>query len=195
MLADINLLPKKERKSYAFLAASAVVALVFTGVLSIMLWQIQSVKAEKEAVRERVEDVRNLRLEAEKHAASGGSASSAAMLQEAVGWAESSRLPTVFFLEHITSLLPERGYLMKFDYKEETHSVTLIAQFDTNRESAYFLNRLKGSSYVMSAELLTLASLKLEEEPDSGLPRYLGEYKLLLNTLEIQQAALEGEQP
>ncbi len=196
MLADINLLPKKERTSHAFLIAAAILAVLLILACSWMYWEIHSVKAEQETVRAQVEAVQKQRIKAEEAINAGGSGNAAVLLQQGVEWAEANRLPTVFFLEHVTGLLPERGFLMNVDYEEQTRTVNLIVQFDTDRETAYFLNRLKQSSYINKAELIALAAEKLEEEKtESGLPRYLAEYKLTLNVDEIQRAAYEEGTP
>jgi hypothetical protein len=58
-------------------------------------------------------------------------------------------------MQHLTALLPERGFIQSFGYTE-TGTVTISVQFDNPREAAYFLDSMNKSDWIDKASLSSL---------------------------------------
>ncbi|MEM5015835.1 PilN domain-containing protein [Metabacillus indicus] len=198
MLADINLLPKKDPRNVAnatLYILLAFIAVIFAGLFIIQLTSANGEKAElkSQAVA--------LQSEYEKLAAEKGtksnSSSSVSALQSAVEYADGVSLDSVPVVKELADKLPERGFFKTFSYND-AGELTLSVQFDTNREAAYYLARLKESAYFTKADLISITSVKEEgtEAPEGeesgGLPRSEAQYILTLNPDYLQ--AESGEQ-
>jgi hypothetical protein len=70
-------------------------------------------------------------------------------------------------MQHLTSLLPERGFIQSFGYTE-SGAVTLTVQFDSAREAAYFLNSLNHSKWIEEASLNSLAAAETNTETNTN---------------------------
>ncbi|WP_409251519.1 PilN domain-containing protein [Bacillus sp. SCS-153A] len=192
MLIDINLLPQKERKRrlpvYIGLAA-LILTLLGTGFLLIHTHLSQQ---ELENITKNLEMKKEYRLQQEIAVNNIESSDGVEQLHTAVQWAEQYPIDTVPVLEHLTSLLPERGFFRQFSYTEDG-MVNLNVQFDTSRQAAYFLNDLKNSDWISEAKLTSLLTSLSEADEgifvlpeDQLMPRYLGQYEVLLNQAFIK---------
>ncbi|OCA91258.1 hypothetical protein A8F94_05200 [Bacillus sp. FJAT-27225] len=208
MLIDINLLPKKKRKSGSLVAVSLIFTVLFFAAGGFLYWQSSSLKIDIAAVDNRLETTKKLQEIEEKKATEVTAADSVAKLEQSVTWAEDYAIPSVPVMKEFTSLLPERGFIQTFAY-QETGVVTLSVQFDTTREAAYFLNRLNGSGWVTEATLSSLAATQTVGEQQTAesttvnvnnekkkdiLPRYQGQFEIKLNKDSVKAAILEQEE-
>jgi type IV pilus assembly protein PilN len=75
---------------------------------------------------------------------------------------------TVPILRELSSLIPERGFFKAYSYNDAGEQ-TLTVQFDTNREAAYYLGRLKNSFYFTEADLNSLSAVTEEVSPEISL--------------------------
>src|SRR5690606_1035848 len=112
-------------------------------------------------------------------------------LQATVEWAEGYQFDTIPLLEELVSLLPARGFFQTFSYTG-LDQAQLVVQFDSSRESAYYLAQLKASELLAFATLDNVATEILEEEGEDGeietvtnAPRYLATYTLLFQDERI----------
>lgn len=161
MLVEINLLPQKEPKKFNIIYLTSIVAvLVLIG--GIYFWQIQSVKSDLEAVDSQIAVTKKLADKQQQNASQAQVASSAGVLKSAVDWAKNYPIQTVPVMRHLTSLLPERGFIQSFAYTE-AGTVTLSVQFDSAREAAYFLDNLKDSKWIADASLNSLTAVESKE--------------------------------
>ncbi len=161
MLVEINLLPQKEPKKFNIIYLSSIVAaLVLIG--GVYLWQIQSVKSDVEAVDSQIAVTKKLADKQQQNANQAQVASSAGLLKSAVEWVKNYPIQTIPVMRHLTSLLPERGFIQSFAYTE-AGTVTLSVQFDSAREAAYFLENLKESSWIADASLNSLSAVEKKE--------------------------------
>lgn len=161
MLVEINLLPQKEPKKFNIIYLTSIVAvLVLIG--GIYFWQIQSVKSDLEAVDSQIAVTKKLADKQQQNANQAQVASSAGTLKSAVEWAKNYPIQTVPVMRHLTSLLPERGFIQSFAYTE-AGTVTLSVQFDSAREAAYFLDNLKESKWIADASLSSLTAVESKE--------------------------------
>ncbi|WP_456273876.1 PilN domain-containing protein [Bacillus sp. AK031] len=187
MLIDINLLPKKERKRRlpVYIAFGALI-LTLLGAAFLLL-QTQLSQNELDNLAKDLEMKKEYRLQQETAINSIESSDGLEQLQTAVEWAEQYPIETVPVLEHLTSLLPERGFFRQFSYTEDGR-INLNVQFDTSRQAAYFLNDLKNSKWIGEAKLVSVETAQSNTSSetvilteDKVMPRYMGQYEIALN--------------
>lgn len=187
MLIDINLLPQKERKRrMPVYIAIAVLSITILGTAFLLVYT-QLSHQELENITKDLEMKKEFRLQQEITVNNIESSDGLEQLHTAVQWAEQYPIDTVPVLEHLTSLLPERGFFRQFNYTEDG-MINLNVQFDTSRQAAYFLNDLKNSNWISEAKLTSLETSQgqIEEDlvvlpEDKLMPRYLGQYEISLN--------------
>ncbi|MEH7254090.1 hypothetical protein V7111_18375 [Neobacillus niacini] len=164
MLVEINLLPQKEQRSKGFIFTLIGMGVFFLLVAGFYGWQIQSTKTDIANLDKQIEMTQKIAEAEQKNVHSSESAMSVSLLKNAVEWANSYPIQTIPVMQHLTSLLPERGFIQSFGYTE-AGTVSLAVQFDSAREAAYFLNSLNESEWIDEAGL---SSLNAEEkEADS----------------------------
>lgn len=178
MLVDINLLPEKERERSTLLIAALIVigaAILFWAVLFILSlslskeaarteMQITALHASQEAIREDIQPSTNAD-EREK-------------LASTVKWAEANRFDTLPLLREMIALLPQRGFFVSFEFTAP-HESTVIVQFDSKSDAAYYLTRIESSTVVSSATMESLVAESLDEETDlATLPRFEATYHI-----------------
>ncbi len=131
---------------------------------------------------------------------SNASETSAEQLRQAAAWSQARRLPASPILEHLVSLLPDRGFFQAMSYtSDETMNLTI--QFDTSRQGAYYLAQLKESDWIESASILQMDTSVDETEEDAkkileltdGLPRYLVQYEIIFNEQAVLQKLEEAK--
>jgi Tfp pilus assembly protein PilN len=160
MLVEINLLPQKERAKKGFLLTLSGMLVLFLMLGGFYFWQIQSVKTDIANLDKQITMTKKITEAEQTNGQSNESAMSVSLLKNAVEWANSYPIQTIPVMQHLTSLLPERGFIQSFGYTE-AGTVTLSVQFDSAREAAYFLDSLHGSEWIEEA---SLSSLNAEEK-------------------------------
>ncbi|MCG7336984.1 fimbrial assembly protein [Sporosarcina sp. ACRSM] len=179
MLVDINLLPEKERERSSLLVAALAIigAAVLFWVVFFMITnnltketvtleqQLESVQASQEAIRS---DIRRSESEDSKK-----------QLALTVEWAEAYQYDTVPLLHDLIQLLPKRGFFQSFDFTSP-HLASVVVQFDTKPDAAYYFARLEASSSISN---VTLESVTVADDSEGGnatdlLPRYIATYSL-----------------
>ncbi|WNS81818.1 hypothetical protein RRU94_13730 [Domibacillus sp. DTU_2020_1001157_1_SI_ALB_TIR_016] len=201
MLIDINLLPAKRKKNIPLfvwlLTGAAVLAAGLALFAAVHIKQGQVERAEKElAAQQQLREA----LEQAAQNASSGTQTSADQLQQAAEWSQTRRLPASPILEHLVSLLPERGFFQAISYVSD-EAMNLTVQFDTSREGAYYLAELKDSEWVESASILQVDTSVDETEEEAkqileltdGLPRYLVQYEIVFNRQAVLQKVEEAK--
>ncbi|EDL64690.1 PilN domain-containing protein [Bacillus sp. SG-1] len=201
MLIDINLLPQKERKRRmpVYIAIAALTLTILGTAFLLVFTQLSH--QELENITKNLEMKKEFRLQQETTVNTIESSDGLEQLHTAVQWAEQYPIDTVPVLEHLTSLLPERGFFRQFNYTEDG-MINLNVQFDTSRQAAYYLNDLKHSDWISEAKLTSLETSQgqMEEDlvvlpEDKLMPRYLGQYEISLNQSFIKselQSESEG---
>ncbi|OES44233.1 hypothetical protein [Domibacillus iocasae] len=201
MQIEINLLPQKEKKRtpiWLFFLAAALCTLA-AGFLFFCIYMKQN---ELELLEQRLAQTVELRTTLEGSAEQNEAASSVEHLNQAANWARQEQLPVTPILDHFIERLPDRGFFQSFSYLSD-ESLTLLVQFDTSREAAYYLAELHESQWVSSARLRTVetsleeAEAKTQEavEAKNALPRYLAEYEIIMDRSSVESALKESERP
>lgn len=166
MLVDINLLPQKKPKRYSFIItlSSLLVLIVLVG--GFYFWKTQTIKDEINSIEGQISVTQKVTEKENQNSEIAASAGSVSKLKSAIQWANDYPIRTVPVMQHLTSLLPERGFILSFGYTE-TGAVSLSVQFDTAREAAYFLDSLNHSNWVEEASLSSLSAAQSKSETDA----------------------------
>ncbi|MFD1781125.1 PilN domain-containing protein [Fredinandcohnia salidurans] len=163
MLVDINLLPRKEFKNRAKLLLLLIILCVaIIGFLFIFL-QYKKATSLEENLENQIATLQEKRAAEEQKYASADHSNNVINLERTVEWADGYFVVTVPILNHLTKLLPERGFVQNFSYTEDG-IVSLEVQFDTNTENAHYLALLTESPFIDSARLLTVSTTPITEE-------------------------------
>ncbi|WP_046173966.1 hypothetical protein [Domibacillus indicus] len=195
MLIDINLLPAKKKKSVPFFVW-LIIGLLLLGAGAALFAAVNIKQGQLERAEQELATQQQLRETLEGAALSSNTASetSADQLRQAVEWSQVRRLPASPILQHLVSLLPERGFFLAMSYTSE-ETMNLTVQFDTSRQGAFYLSQLKSSDWIEKAAILQLDTSVDETEEEAkkileltdGLPRYLVQYEIVFN----EQAVLK----
>jgi Tfp pilus assembly protein PilN len=168
MLVEINLLPQKEPRKKSFFIIVAALAVIFLSLGTFYILQIQSTKSDIANLDTQIKMTKDLAAIEEKNANKNESEMSITLLKGAVEWANSYPIKTIPVMQHLTELLPERGFIQTFGYTE-AGTVTISVQFDSAREAAYFLDNLNESEWIDDANLSSLTA-KEQEKTDETAP-------------------------
>ncbi|PLS16860.1 hypothetical protein CVD28_14485 [Bacillus sp. M6-12] len=215
MLVEINLLPKKERKKAGYFLLILLLSLLMLGAIGLVYWQYSNQNNEIETLENQIQTTKQIIASEEQKLIEQEDTDSVAELNRMVKWAETYPIETVRVLRHLISLLPERGFFLTFDYKEDS-VVGLSVQFDTSVEAAYYLKKLTDSEWVLNASMVSLTTAAAQNESseqnvnetviipgkstneaklpnDPYLPRYVGQYEIHLDNEFIKETASKEE--
>jgi preprotein translocase subunit YajC len=154
MLIEINLLPQKEPRKFNLIIFIILISLIVM-ISSFYIWQIQSTKNNVKEVDRQIETIKEISAKEAENAQQDQSIMSVSVLKNAVEWANTYPIQTIPVMQHLTALLPERGFIQSFGYTE-TGTVTISVQFDNPREAAYFLDSLNKSDWIGKVSLSSL---------------------------------------
>ncbi|WP_066365578.1 PilN domain-containing protein [Neobacillus fumarioli] len=157
MLVEINLLPEKEpKKVRLWLLASGFAALfLLFGVYFYI--QAHSVQTSIESVEKQISIIKKLEATAGSQSANSADHTAASQLKAAVDWAKNYPIQTIPVMNHLTALLPERGFIRSFTYSD-SGDIKISVQFDTPNDAAYFLDNLNSAKWVKEAALSSLTA-------------------------------------
>ncbi|PLR75504.1 fimbrial assembly protein [Bacillus sp. V3-13] len=209
MLADINLLPKKEPRNKTAAILLAVAAAVLITGIAVFYWQLEVRKQNLESIENQLRLTNDI-IEVEgKKLADHQSVHSVEKLETAITRAGDQRVNTVYLLQELTRLLPERGFITEFAIDQE-YLIKQVVQFDTKSEAAYYLNALVNIDWVKEAivketkagdwEVLNNNTGVSDEElveigKKEYLPRYYAEYEVKLDIPALKKAYSEAAGP
>ncbi len=165
MLVDINLLPEKQKKKYSVISIIALLLVCAALVAIFLFYQYEQVRQQANIVQKQIQDTKMLRLMKEQKLTEYTSSSAVSELDGAISWTEDLPIPTVFLIRHLSGLLPERGFVLNFNYNDDGN-VNLTVQFDTSQEAAYYLKSLKDSAYIEGINLSSIITSVADDNPD-----------------------------
>ena len=157
MLVEINLLPQKEPKKTGFIVSLSCLVALLLMVGSYYLWQTNSTKSDIASLDRQITMTKRIADKENKSTQTVEATSSVSQLKSAIDWAKDYPIQTIPVMRHLTSLLPERGFIQNFAYTE-AGTVSLTVQFDSAREAAYFLDNLNESKWIEEASLNSLST-------------------------------------
>jgi hypothetical protein len=201
MLVEINLLPRKEQKKVGLIVGLAVLVVLFLLASIIYYLQIHTTKASIESVNNQITQTQ--KLEAALQNKQGASSNSVNQLKSAIDWADQNRIETIPVMQHLTALLPDRGFIQTFTYNE-SGTVSISVQFDTPTEAAGYLNSLNHSSLIEKGSLKSLnvssdsnstntntansSTTTTVDSNTTNLPRYTGQFDIQFNKDSVKKA-------
>jgi Tfp pilus assembly protein PilN len=167
MLVEINLLPEREPRKFAFvLILTSLIALILI-VSGFYIWQIQTTKSDIASVDRQISMTRKIAAKESTKTNTTQPTNSVGQLESAIKWAKDYPVQTIPVMRQLTSLLPERGFIQSFGYTE-AGTVSLTVQFDSTREAAYFLNSLNNSEWIKEASLNSLTAAATSDTNSTG---------------------------
>ncbi|WP_066257924.1 PilN domain-containing protein [Neobacillus drentensis] len=162
MLVEINLLPQKEPKKIGFIITLSCLVALLLLVGAFYLWQTNAVKSTIASLDRQISMTKKIAEKENKSTETAVATSSVNQLKSAIEWANEYPIQTIPVMRHLTSLLPERGFIQNFAYTE-SGTISLTVQFDSAREAAYFLDNLNESKWIEEASLSSLTAAATAE--------------------------------
>lgn len=196
MQVEINLLPRSSEKNITLRRVLVAFLLLSLLVIAVIHFWGKFYETKLEAVDKQLASAQSLILAEEEKVKENDAVDSVTTLQQAVSWADDYPIDTVKLMQQLISLLPERGFIQFFSFSED--ELLLKVQFDTNRDSAYYLNSLTEADWIVDAQLVKLAadasgSDSVEDKEADELlnaefvPRYLAEYEITINRSKVKR--------
>jgi type IV pilus assembly protein PilN len=195
MLVEINLLPQKQRKRSTTIRIVLLLGVLLLVCTLLFMWQVKRFEKEISGLEANIASSQES-INALQENVNAASTNSYVELSNAVEWSENHPIKSVDVLRHLTSLLPERGFILNYAYTE-TGTITLTVQFDTKKEAAFYLKWLNDSEWIKEVKLSNLSSSQIGEsqvgtadtqiDEESYLPRYTGNFDLTLNSEKIRE--------
>lgn len=192
MLIEINLLPKKEKKNFSLPIVITLLASVLILTTGVLYYYTNTLKTKAELLNANIIRIdESLKLEQEQ-IQQVQATNSVLELKKAVEWAKTYPIKSVPVLQHLTSLLPERGFIQQYTYSQDG-KVGLTVQFDTSREAAYFLSWLKESEWIAEANILSLSTGSTNLSTNDSIPRYIGQFEITIAREKVRELINQGE--
>ncbi|MDP4084555.1 MAG: hypothetical protein Q8934_08045 [Bacillota bacterium] len=155
MLVEINLLPKNEPKKFGFILVFSLIILLAMLTATFYIWQIHLTKTNIQSTENQISLIQKVTDNQSKQASAAVSTNSVDQLKNGIKVMNNLRIPTIPVMRHLTSLLPQRGFIQSFQYAD-TGTLTLTVQFDSESEAANYLDWLNHSKWIEDAILTSL---------------------------------------
>ncbi|MFS0861728.1 PilN domain-containing protein [Fredinandcohnia sp. 179-A 10B2 NHS] len=170
MLVEVNLLPRKEFKNRAIFLIVTLILIVVLGGGFYSYTVYNKVQSTDKSLSTQIAAVQEQRATEEKKFSADQESTNVINLEKTVKWADDYFVETVPLLNHLSGLLPERGFIQAFSYVEDG-IVSLVIQFDTNTEIAHYIASLNASEYIDETKLNSVVtSSPVEEEETTEQP-------------------------
>ncbi|MFT4412798.1 hypothetical protein ACLM5H_02955 [Fredinandcohnia humi] len=191
MLVEINLLPSKPKRNVATFTIIGIISVLLLIGTTILLLRYFHLLNEKEREEAKLNQIRQSIAAIEETIGEYETSTSYVKLKDTIIWLEGYPIKTVPFLQHITSLLPERGFIENIEFAQNGRVFTRV-RFDTNREVAYYIKLLSDSPLLTSVNLQGIETSAVGELEDS-VPRSIASIELLIDkeALKAYQKELE----
>lgn len=199
-MVEINLLGEKEKRNIAPLIMGAIILIISVG-LSVYGYMLdQAYSTQLSTLEQSLQSTKQLNDIYEQKLSQGQTTSTVDDLKATIEWVKTFPTPTVYLIEHLTSLLPGRGFIINFSYSDEG-TLNLTVQTDTNREIAYFLKYLNESPYFTDVNLNSITTNPIATVGENSntentitafenkeyVPRYIGLFQLKVDKEAIKQ--------
>ncbi|MFC4620163.1 PilN domain-containing protein [Camelliibacillus cellulosilyticus] len=185
MLAEINLLPRKDKPRigplffYAILVGFCLAAIAVTSFLYIDAHhRLSQANHQLETARHAREKLGLGQMTNADQASDG--------YQQAVRAVQGKSESTVFLIDQFTKMLPDHGRIIGYDY-QEGRGINLNASFDTLGAVSLYLKRLTDAENVASAKILKVDS------DDGAAPTRVAHFQITINDGAVKKRLAEGE--
>ncbi|WP_175639836.1 hypothetical protein [Metabacillus schmidteae] len=190
MLAEINLLPQKQQRNYTNILVLLMIAIILLVGTLVILMMVKQKNEQITQLQQEYQQVQQQTAALQQQASQDDSSKAVAELEKAIEWSKEYPIDFVPLLNELTKKLPEKGYFYSLEYGENA-SLHLLVQFESSREAAYYLKRLKDSDVMNEVRLVTVEAVPLEDQEDT-VPRYLATYELSIDRNAVK--AFEKEE-
>ncbi|WP_064092509.1 hypothetical protein [Rossellomorea aquimaris] len=194
-LIDINLLSEKKKRTPLFLYSAGILLLLFFITLLFLMISLHSIRNETERTQVSLSQTKQLVQLQQEKIIDSQSSNGIRDLQETVKRMETYPIETIPLLNELISLLPQRGFIQTFEYRDR-QVINFTVQFDASREAAYYLERMKGMNWITEAEIQEITTEEIISEEaaleEAILPRYVVQYELTLNSIKLQELKEES---
>ncbi|MDQ0298682.1 Tfp pilus assembly protein PilN [Salibacterium salarium] len=193
MIADINLLPEKEKKDGTWLVVFSVLLVLLVMVYVSTQFMIAK---EEEAVATLEEEQQALSSEIQAEQSRQGEEGEIADLQQAANTIHNTIVPASSLLERMTASLPDGGYITAIDYAYPS-LLNVTVQVNEVNEAADLQHTLQEEESFSNVSMVSVNySDPLEENPErfheeERIPRYKAVFEMNVEGRELRQS---GEQ-
>ncbi|MBB6445869.1 PilN domain-containing protein [Bacillus benzoevorans] len=203
MLVEINLLPQKNSKSKLIFVMIGIIIFLFVATSAFFVWQINAKEAKLSETQNQLDTKLAMIEQKNQQLKEYNASTSVQELEQAIKWADTQSFDSVFLLDQLTKMLPERGFILDFKI-DENYKINQVIQFDTRSDAAYYLHTLLAHDWVEEAVISEAKSdeLDLGADTEEGktasvsyynesnvLPRYIAQYEIILNLQALEKAA------
>jgi type IV pilus assembly protein PilN len=204
LLVEINLLPKKDPSSKKTYVILGILFVLLLALAAFVYWQYQSKQTKLEVTENQLSMTSELISAEQKQLVEYENSNSYQELQTAIKWAEEQPFDTVYLLNQLTRILPDRGYFTDFEMDEE-YTIKQMIQFDTKDEAAYYLQSLLNYEWVEEAVVVEAKTTDiLKEDADTTeivkaaidmlnkadiAPRYYAQYEIILDIPKLKESS------
>lgn len=196
-LPNVNLLPQYERErssNYIFFLIFIIVIISAFIFLSVYYFTTKNKLEATNAEVQQLTEQRNLLEIKVAELETDGSSS----LEQAVSFVEQYELPTSELIVELDNILPDHSYLMEYEY--DAHETKVKAHFETLDKMADYTSSLLASEFIQDVKANSIESFTLKEELDNDttndfnvIPRYEGEFSLVIDKLTLKGESAEDE--
>ncbi|MCM3441963.1 hypothetical protein AB3Z07_18840 [Metabacillus halosaccharovorans] len=190
MLAEINLLPQKQQRNYTNLLVLLIISIVLLAGAITVFMMVNQKNEQITQLEQEYQQVQQQTAVLQQQISQNDSSKAVAELEKAIEWSMEYPIDFVPLLNELTKKLPEKGYFYSLEYANNT-SLNLLVQFESSREAAYYLKRIKDSKLMNEVKLVTVEAVPLEDQEDT-VPRYLATYELSIDRNAVK--AFEEEE-
>lgn len=190
MLAEINLLPQKQQRNYTNLLVLLIISIVLLAGAITVFMMVNQKNEQITQLEKEYQQVQQQTAVLQQQISQNDSSKAVAELEKAIEWSMEYPIDFVPLLNELTKKLPEKGYFYSLEYANNT-SLNLLVQFESSREAAYYLKRIKDSKLMNEVKLVTVEAVPLEDQEDT-VPRYLATYELSIDRNAVK--AFEEEE-
>ncbi|MGQ4665732.1 PilN domain-containing protein [Metabacillus halosaccharovorans] len=190
MLAEINLLPQKQQRNYTNLLVLLIISIVLLAGAITVFMMVNQKNEQITQLEQEYQQVQQKTAVLQQQISQNDSSKAVAELEKAIEWSMEYPIDFVPLLNELTKKLPEKGYFYSLEYANNT-SLNLLVQFESSREAAYYLKRIKDSKLMNEVKLVTVEAVPLEDQEDT-VPRYLATYELSIDRNAVK--AFEEEE-
>ena len=186
MIADINLLPKIEKRQSSSKVLYGVIGIIALVGLAVLVWVYFGARSELVTLANTQQQIQAERdqLQIEYDVLTGMNQGS---LEESVAFVERVSYPVSPLIDETQNLQPEHTYLRNYEFNET--SITVTADFETLTDVSTYVNRLEQSPYFIDVQLGSVSNFELnpatEEVSDAQkfdeIPRYSVDITLFMN--------------
>ncbi|WP_416825540.1 hypothetical protein [Ectobacillus polymachus] len=190
MVANINLLPKREQGTNPSRILILIAVILFLGIGATMYVKMQHISTQTTDVSKQLA-VAKVKVETQQKTA-GTTTSSAADLEKEAKKLAGGQVKLLPVLTKMTSFLPERGLFQSFTYKEP-NIISAEIRFDNDQDAAYYLSRLTKEPWIQEAKLV---SVKAQDIPNQQITsnRYIAQYEVTIIQDKVKELDKEGSQ-